>query len=156
MNKRIPVRVLAIRNAILANAVKTCSRCDGLGERPDSARWVVTTDKNGVIHGKFCFRCRGEGVEPARGVVDPMVVRYKTADQLLPLVEAGDVDAIAAEEDAQDKTGMYWPILAGVYERALAVAAYNRLSVAIRRSSASYEALCEAVGADSAFLPGLN
>jgi hypothetical protein len=156
MNKRTPARVLAIRSAILANAVKTCARCDGAGERPDSARWVITTDKNGVVQGKFCFRCRGTGAEPARGITDPLTVRYTTADNLLPLVEAGDVDAVAAEEDAQDKAGIYWPILADVYGRAMAVAAYNRLSAANRRSAASYEALCEAVGADSAFLPGLN
>lgn len=178
MTKRVPARILALRNQILANATKTCSRCDGRGERPDSARWVVTTDKTGAVQGKFCFRCRGTGTEPARGITDPLTVRYKTADDLLPLVEAGDVDAIAAEEDSQDKAGIYWPILVDVYGRAMAAAARNRRAARSKakklkeamadlpgyaaralvkhHSDASYEALCEAVGADCEFLPWID
>lgn len=180
MNKRTPARVLAIRDQILADAAvdRECTRCDGHGVRDDNPKWIVVADKG--VQAKICFRCKGSGREPKRNLADPLKVRYAVANRLLPLVEAGKVEAIEKDRDHQEGASLMWPILVDVYERAVAAAKRNRSARSCEASragrarsldeaavrapwyaletlykhhpDADYEDLCEALDADCDFI----
>jgi len=179
MNKRTPARIIAIRDQIMADAAveRECTRCDGHGVRDDNPKWIVVADKG--VQAKLCFRCKGSGREPKRNLADPLKVRYAVADKLLPMVEAGKVEAIRKERDHQEGASLMWPILVDVFERAIAAAERNRAARHPARQAkpaslheamvkapwyaletlykhhpdADYEELCEAFGAEEEWIP---
>jgi hypothetical protein len=143
-NRRTPARILAIRDQIMADATveRECTRCDGHGVRDDNPNWIVVTDKG--VQAKLCFRCKGSGREPPRKLTDPLKVRYAVADKLLPLVEAGKVEAIRKERDHQEGASLMWPILVDVFERALGAAERNRSARRpTRHPDADYEEIAD-------------
>lgn len=180
-NRRTPARILAIRDAILAdaNTDRDCTRCNGQGVRDDNPNWIVVTENKSGITAKVCFRCKGNGREPPRKLTDPLKVRYAVANKLLPLVEAGKVEAITKERDHQEGASLMWPILVDVFERAITAAERNRAARRPARQAkptslnevvvkapwyaletlykhhpdADYEELCEALGADEEWIP---
>ena len=119
-NQKVPAAVMEARALVMRrlHALKTCTRCGGEGHLDRKPNWIVV-EKTGR---KTCFRCWGSGTEMDKAIgPDPLVVRYSVVGALLPLVHDGNVDAIAKKAKTQHGS-RYWPVLADVYERALAAA----------------------------------
>jgi hypothetical protein len=81
----------------------------------DNPHWVLADGKKGV--GKVCFRCRGDGIEPGDNLPDPLAVRANVVTKLKPLVQAGEVLAIA-KLARQFQSGPFWPVLEDAFQRA--------------------------------------
>ena len=117
----VKARAAVVRLAIMVEKAHPpkCLRCDGQGflERED---WIVT-DVSGK---RACFRCDGVGRVCPR-YADPLRVRYAVANKLIFDVLHGNVESILDKRKSQVNS-IYWPVLEGVFARAVAKAKMNR------------------------------
>lgn len=100
-----------------------CTRCNGEGYCDHKPKWIIAKGKKG--EGKVCFRCHGDGIEPGASIPSPLSVRRTVVLALAKLVAAGDVvgiDRLRREHDG----GMFWPVLADAFERAIEAAKAKR------------------------------